>query len=143
MATYKATKGALKVLKNFADLATAEAYFLATLGAEYTVKLAEPSEQIADRTDAEKLNDRQVFGANLLNQYLLDNDAIAEARGYPLTVAESNQQASKFSSVMGVLPLGSLRQALAIITATATDDIFTQVRKDAYILALNTFIDSQ
>jgi hypothetical protein len=95
------------------------------------------------KTDAEKLEARQLFGKGLLNQYLLDNDAIAAARGYPLTVTESNQQATKFQSVMGVLPLGSLRQALAIIEATATDAIFTQERKDAYVAALNTFIDSQ
>jgi hypothetical protein len=143
MATYKATKGGLKILKNFADLAAAQAYFLAEVGSEYTVKLAEPSEQITERTDAEKLADRKEFGQSLVDRYLLDNDALAEARGYPLTVTESNQQSAKFQAVIGVLPLGSLRQALAIITATATDGIFTQPRKDAYILALNEFIDSQ
>jgi len=95
------------------------------------------------KTEAEKLEARQLFGKGLLNQYLLDNDAIAAARGYPLTVTESNQQAAKFQSVMGVLPLGSLRQALAIIEATAIDAIFTQERKDAYVDALNEFIDSQ
>jgi hypothetical protein len=95
------------------------------------------------RTEAEKLEARQLFGKGLLNQYLLDNDAIAAARGYPLTVTESNQQATKFQSVMGVLPLGSLRQALAIIEATATDTIFTQERKDAYVTALTDFIAAQ
>jgi hypothetical protein len=144
MPTYKATKiGEPVFYKNCVDLAAAETYFIATIGTGFTIKLAEPNEQMPDKTDAEKLAERQSFGTNLLNQYLLDNDAIAAARGEPLTVTESNQQAAKFQAVMGVLPLGSLRQALAIIQATPTDTIFTQERKDNYIAQLTNFIASQ
>jgi hypothetical protein len=143
MATYKATKGELKVLKNFSDLAAAEAYFLAKLGAEYTVKLAEPSEEIAERTDAEKLADRKEFGQSLVDRYLLQNDAIASARGYPLTVEESDQQTAKFATILMILPIGSLRQALSKIQGTAIDTIYTQDRKDADILALTEFIAAQ
>lgn len=143
MATYKATKGELKVLKNFADLATAEAYFLSTLGADYTVTLADPSEEIAERTDAEKLADRKEFGQSLVDRYLLQNDAIAAERGYPLTVAESDQQTAKFATILMILPIGSLRQALSKIEATATDTIYTQDRKDADVLALTEFIAAQ
>jgi hypothetical protein len=143
MATYKATKGELKVLKNFADLATAEAYFLATLGADYIVSLADPTEQIAERTDAEKLADRKEFGQYLVDRYLLQNDAIAAARGYPLTVAESDQQTAKFATILMILPIGSLRQALSKIQSTAVDSIYAQERKDADILALTEFIAAQ
>jgi len=44
---------------------------------------------------------------------------------------------------MGILPLGSLKQCLTVISGTATDTIFTQARKDAYILALTNFIASE
>jgi hypothetical protein len=142
--TYKASDGIHTYLKNFGSLVNAQSYFSGIgLGPEYEITEASASEQIPDKTDAEKLAERQDFGTNLLNKYLLDNDAIAAARGEPLTVTESNQQAAKFQAVMGVLPLGSLRQALAIIQATATDTIFTQERKDNYIAQLNNFLAGQ
>lgn len=137
MKTFQVRKDNFEQVLPFEDLAAAEAYW------NYLQPCAITEIPTIVKTDAEKLEARQLFGKGLLNQYLLDNDAIAAARGYPLTVTESNQQATKFQSVMGVLPLGSLRQALAIIEATATDTIFTQERKDAYVDALNTFIDSQ
>jgi len=93
-------------------------------------------------TEAEKLQARQDFGKQLLNEYLMDNDALAKERGYPFTVEETAQQAQKFQLVMGVLPLGSLKQCLDIITVTETDAIFTQERKDKYILELNNFLNS-
>ena len=93
-------------------------------------------------TEAEKLQARQDFGKALLNEYLMDNDALAKERGYPFTVEETSQQAQKFQLVMGILPLGSLKQCLDIITVTETDAIFTQERKDKYILELNNFLNS-
>jgi hypothetical protein len=143
MQTYKATNGAQTYLKNFADLAAAEAYFIPILGEGFTVSLANENEQIKQPTDAEKLSARQAFGRELLNEYLLDNDAIASARGYAFTVEETAQQAQKFQLVMGILPLGSLKQVLTVIQNTATDTIFTQARKDKYINALNDFINAQ
>jgi hypothetical protein len=94
-------------------------------------------------TDLEKLQSRQAFGTELLNEYLVDNDKIASERGTPFTIEETAQQAQKFQLVMGILPLGSLKQVLAVIQNTATDTIFTQERKDKYITKLNVFINSQ
>jgi hypothetical protein len=143
MQTYKATNGVTSYLKNFADLAAAQAYFLPILGDKYTVTLASAGEQIPEKTEAQKLDERQVFGKQLLNDYLMDNDAIAKERGFPFTVEETAQQAQKFQLVMGILPLGSLKQSLDVISITATDTIFTQERKDKYIAALQNFILGQ
>ncbi len=94
-------------------------------------------------TEEQKLSARQTFGKELLNEYLLDNDKIANDRGYPFSVQETGQQATKFQLVLGILPLGSLLQTLAVIEATPTDTIFTQERKDKYIAKLNQFLSTQ
>lgn len=143
MQSYNATNGVISYFKNFADLDTAKAYFLSILGDKYNVSLASASEQIPAKTEAQKLDERQTFGKELLNQYLIDNDAIASQRGYAFTIEETVQQATKFQLVMGILPLGSLKQCFTIISGTAIDTIFTQTRKDAYILALNNYINIQ
>ena len=99
--------------------------------------------QVTAKTESEKLAERKDFGQRLVDRYLLTNDAIAKARGEPLTVAESDQQTAKFAGILMILPIGSLRQALEKIQATATDTIYTQDRKDADILALTEFIAAQ
>jgi hypothetical protein len=139
MKTFKIFKGGAIYQKNFATLAEAEAWTLENLGQGYTIEEL-PTES---KPDSVKLAERQQFGRDLLNEYLLDNDAIASARGYAFTVEETAQQAQKFQLVMGILPLGSLKQVLSVIQATATDAIFTQERKDKYITALNDFINAQ
>jgi hypothetical protein len=137
MKTFQVRKDNFEQELKFEDLAAAEAYW------NYLQPCTIQEVPTIVKTDAEKLADRQTFGIDLRDKYLLDNDAIVEARGYPMTLEESNQQAAKFSTVMAVLPIGSLRQSLAIISATATDVIFTQERKDAYILLLTEFIAAQ
>ncbi len=98
---------------------------------------------VIEPTESEKLEARQSFGKELLNEYILDNDQIAKNRGYPFTIEETVQQATKFQLVLGILPLGSLLQTLAVIEATPTDTIFTQERKDKYIAKLNQFLSTQ
>jgi len=66
--TYKATNGVTSYRKNFADLAAAQAYYLPILGDKYTVALASSGEQIPEKTEAQKLEERQTFGKELLNQ---------------------------------------------------------------------------
>jgi len=142
MKTYKATLGPNSYLQNFADLTAAKAYFEPLLPG-CTVKEADAADQIPVKSDAEKLTERQTFGKQLLNEYLIDNDLIASQRGYPFTIEETVQQAQKFQLVMGILPLGSLKQCLTIIEGTAIDTIFTQERKDKYIASLNQFITGE
>jgi hypothetical protein len=92
-------------------------------------------------TDAEKLAARKTFGAELVNQYLLENDAIAKSWGRPFTVAEAGQQAQKLQLVMALLPNGSLKQVVDILSTTAADTILTQERINGYIAQINKFLN--
>lgn len=139
MPTYQAVKGTEIYTRNFTDLAAAEAYFKPLLP-DCVVSLA-PVQEV--KSDAEKLADRQQFGKELVNQYLLENDAIAKSWGRPFTVAEAAQQAQKLQLVMALLPNGSLKQVVDILTGTTADSILTQDRINSYITALNNFIAGQ
>jgi hypothetical protein len=137
MKTFQVQKDNFEKILPFVDLAAAEAHW------NYLQPCIITEVYLPVKTDAEKLAERKEFGQSLVDRYLLQNDAIAAARGYPLTVAESDQQTAKFASIMMILPIGSLRQALAKIQAVAVDTIYTQDRKDADILDLTNFIAAQ
>jgi hypothetical protein len=137
---YEIKKENRGVIKPFSKLEDAQAWAFGYFGDGYTITDLGP---VPQKSEAEKLSERQDFGKQLLNDYLMDNDAIAKERGFPFTVEETAQQATKFQLVMGILPLGSLKQSLDVISVTATDTIFTQERKDKYIAALQNFILGQ
>ena len=139
MNNYEIKKEYRAFIKPFADYTDAKAWAISYFVDGFTIT---DLGAVTPPTEAEKLQARQDFGKALLNEYLMDNDALAKERGYPFTVEETAQQAQKFQLVMGILPLGSLKQCLDIITVTETDDIFTQERKDKYILELNNFLNS-
>lgn len=137
MNNYEIKKEYRAFIKPFTDYAAAESWAISYFTDNFTIT---DLGAVIPLTEAEKLQLRQDFGKQLLNKYLMDNDALAKERGYPFTVEETAQQAQKFQLVMGILPLGSLKQCLDIITVTATDTIFTQERKDKYISELNNFL---
>jgi hypothetical protein len=137
---YEIKKENRGVIKPFSKLEDAQAWAFGYFVEGYTITDLGP---VPQKSEAEKLAERQDFGKQLLNDYLMDNDAIAKERGFPFTVEETAQQAQKFQLVMGILPLGSLKQSLDVISVTATDTIFTQERKDKYIAALQNFILGQ
>lgn len=143
MMTYKATNGLSSHFYNFPSLEAAEAYYLDLLGPEYIVTLADPEDQVPDKTPAEKLTERQVFGASLRDKILLDNEAFAVDRNSPLTEAENDALLAKFYLIMVILPAGNLQHALEKIEDVVVDTIYTQTRKDADILALTDFIAAQ
>lgn len=140
MNNYEIKKGNRGIIKPFDKLESAEAWAVSYFGDGFTIT---DLGAVPQKSEAEKLAERQEFGKQLLNEYLMDNDAIAKAWGRPFTVEETAQQATKFQLVMGILPLGSLKQSLDVISITTTDTIFTQERKDKYILALQNFISGQ
>jgi hypothetical protein len=140
MHNYEIKKENRAFIKPFSKLEDAQTWAFGYFGEGYTITDLGP---VPQKSEAEKLAERQDFGKQLLNDYLMDNDAIAKERGFPFTVEETAQQAQKFQLVMGILPLGSLKQSLDVISVTATDTIFTQERKDKYIAALQNFILGQ
>jgi len=137
MQTYKATNGVTSYLKKFADLATAQAYFLPILGDTYTVSLAPPSEQIPNKTAVQILSERQVFGATLQQTFVLDNAP------YAPTKAQAKQLLSKLRDAWELCELGSLALCSEELTDVQTDAIFTQARKEKYIQMIADYLASE
>lgn len=135
MPTYKATKGALKAFRNFYNLAAAQAYF-----SGYTVTLANASEQIADPTPGEKAARHREFGALLFETFLNDNAEFAAARGSNFTVEETEALDAKFGVFGRLCQYGSIPQIAILLPSIPTDAIFTQARKDKYILMVENHL---
>jgi len=140
MTTYKATKGAQTYFKNFADLAAAEAYFLAELGWDWLVLEASADEQIPDLTPAQKAARHREFGAYLFQVFLDDNADFAAARGSNFTVEETMAMDAKFGDFGRLCTYGSIPQIAILLPGIATDTIFTQERKDKYISMVNAHL---
>jgi hypothetical protein len=138
MKQYKIEKGNWAGYKDFATLQDCEAWVLDKFGEGYTVTEVGNAPIVSD---AEKLEARQQFGKQLVNQYLLENDAIAKSWGRPFTVAEAGQQAQKLQLAMALLPNGSLKQVVDILSTTAPDTILTQDRINNYITQINEFLN--
>lgn len=140
MNIYEIKKGTQAFEKPFADFTAADVWAAEYFGSGYVVTELGP---MPVKSDAQKLKERQEFGKQLINKYLIENDAIAKSWGRPFTVAEAAQQASKLQLIMALLPNGSLKQVVDILGTTAADNILTQDRIDSYISQLNAFIAAQ
>jgi hypothetical protein len=136
MQTYTISKGAWSALKNFASLEAAQT-FADSLGEGYTATLAPPSEQIPPITGRERVQMGLDFGNTLTFTFLDDNQSSAF---YPFTEAQNNALMSKFQSVLSFAQVGSIRQISDMLPSIATDEIFTQARKDNYIAMCANFL---
>lgn len=73
---------------------------------------------------------RKQRGNEVMEEYLADNAAIN------LTFEQSVQQLEKFQVVKQFLEVGNIEDSINIISATPTDDIFTEQRKQKYLTLL-------
>jgi hypothetical protein len=136
MQTYKITNGIATYTKNFASLQDAQT-FADSLGEGYTATLAPPSEQIPPITGRERVQMGLDFGNELTFTFLDDNQSSAF---YPFTEAQNNALMAKFQSVLAFAQVGSIRQISDMLPSIATDEIFTQARKDNYITMCANFL---
>lgn len=73
------------------------------------------------------VEERIAIGRKIMTAYLADNAAIN------LTFAQSVEQLQKFQTVKAFLEVGNLEDSKILIANVATDDVFTQERKDKYL----------
>lgn len=73
------------------------------------------------------VEERIATGRKIMTAYLADNAAIN------LTFAQSVEQLQKFQVVKAFLEVGNLEDSKVLIANVATDDVFTQERKDKYL----------
>ena len=136
MPTYKIQKENWETLQNFPSLEAAQT-FADSLGQGYTATLAPPSEQIPPITGRERVQMGLDFGNELTFTFLDDNQS---SPLYPFTEAQNNALMAKFQSVLSFAQVGSIRQISDMLPSIATDEIFTQARKDNYIAMCANFL---
>jgi hypothetical protein len=88
-------------------------------------------------TGSERVQMGLDFGNTLTFTFLDDNQSSAF---YPFTEAQNNALMSKFQSVLSFAQVGSIRQISDMLPSIATDEIFTQARKDNYIAMCANFL---
>lgn len=90
---------------------------------EYIASITPPPQ-----TDYGAIVDQRIAtGKQIIREYLADNAAIN------LTFNQSVEQLQKFQVVKAFLEVGNLEDAKVLIQQTATDGVFTEVRKDRYL----------
>ena len=93
-------------------------------------RLEDEAKQAVISALGNKLKENMAIGRALINEYLFDNSKIQ------LSTQQTVEQLQKFSVVKQLLDLGSLRAAKDLIANSQVDYIFTQERKDKYLLLL-------
>lgn len=78
------------------------------------------------------------FGNCLINTFLEDNRLMPVA----FTLEETKVMLSKFEKIEKLARLGDIKTVKVLIFITETDPIFTQERKDKYLLMINNYLDN-
>lgn len=85
-------------------------------------------------TPQEKLQVDIQFGNQLVEEFLLDNRLITP----PVTEQESVQLLNQFNDIERLAKLGDIKSVKILLEQIQTDNrIFTQTRKDKYILQID------
>ena len=134
MSTFKIHKGSWQVLKQFDSLQDAQDY-AANLGAGYTAVLSE--DQLMSLEVQEKLQQDILFGKSLVLLYHTDNRTDQNA---PFSDEESALMFQKFQIVDVLLTAGDIAQARDALSVVEIDSIFTQARKDKYLLYMDNYL---
>lgn len=132
--TYKATNGQHDIFKNFDTLADAEVYFIPILGDNYIIAEAPAEEQIIPRTAQQKVADDLAFGNSLYFEFLVDNEAT------PATAEEVGLMFLKFGRAKNALLAGAIVQVRYEVSVLTVDSLFTQERKDKYLLMIDNYL---
>lgn len=134
MPNYKATRKNHYKIYVAANITEAKA-IAAQFGAGWIV---EPTnEPVPTITGSERVQMGLDFGNTLTFTFLDDNQS---SEFYPFTEAQNNALMAKFQSVLSFAQVGSIRQISDMLPSIATDEIFTQARKDNYIAMCANFL---
>jgi len=90
----------------------------------YTVEYLEP---YVAPTQVERLPMDTAFCQNLISEFLTDNRSVGT------TQEQRNTLMTKFQTILQFAQVGDIATINATLPGIATDEIFTQVRKDKYM----------
>lgn len=116
----------------FASLKEAEQYV--SKNPDYLIRIIEEEESVEDQTylfQKNLLEDIQ-FGEILIKQFLLDNRTTPQS----FSVEDNMTLLSKFQPIEKLARLGDIKTVEYITKITQIDSIFTQERKDKYLLMI-------
>ena len=120
---YKTSKDNWAVVQKYATIEEAQA-FADGLGEGYTVEYVGPVPQI---TIEERYGMDKSFCDNLISTFVLDN------RNMGTTADQNNALMSKFQTILGFAQVGAVKDINNHLPNIATDDVYTEERKDKYI----------
>ena len=120
---YKTSKDNWAVVQKYATIEEAQA-FADSLGEGYTVEYVGPVPQI---TIEERYGMDKSFCDNLISTFVLDN------RNMGTTADQNNALMSKFQTILGFAQVGAVKDINNHLPNIATDDVYTEERKDKYI----------
>ena len=127
---YKISKNNWSVIQKYATIEEAQA-FAATLGEGYAVEYVGPVVPISLE---ERLNLDLQFGNELIYTFVEDN------RKTTITPAQSEAVLLKFRDILNFAQTGAITSINAYLPLIATDEIYTEERKDKYIQMLADYL---
>jgi len=127
---YKIIKGTYSVIKRFDTLGQAQA-FADTLGDGYTAEFYAPYTPISIQ---ERLNLDLDFGQALVFVFVEDNRIMG------ITSTQSEATLIKFRDILGFAQTGAITSIATYLPNIVIDEVFTQERKDKYIIMINDYL---
>jgi len=127
---YKISKDNWSLTKRFDTLAEAQA-FADSLGTGYTVEYVGP---YTPPTQVERLPYDMGFCSNLITIFLEDNRSVGT------TQDQRNTLMAKFELILQFAQVGDIATINATLPSIATDEIFTQERKDKYMSMITDYL---
>ena len=127
---YKISKHDWATVVKFENIEAAEAY-AATLGEGYTVEYVGPVVPISLE---ERLDLDLQFGNQLIYVFVEDN------RKMVITPQQSEEVLVKFRDILGFAQTGAITSINAYLPLIATDEIYTEERKQKYIQMLADYL---
>lgn len=137
MKTYKIFKGLDSIFNNFNSLEEAQQWTLDNYDNTWSVTLASDNEQFRPLTIENRLPFDIDFGYQIINEFLKDN----RLHGY-ISIQDSIALLNKFSDIEKLCRLGAIKDVQVLMQGVVVDTIFTQERKDKYLLMINNYLNS-
>jgi hypothetical protein len=127
---YKITKDFWSAIKQFASLEEAQT-FADSLGEGYT---AEFYKAYTPPTIQERLIMDLEFGSSLIYVFVEDNRIMG------ITSEQSEAALVKFRDILAFAQTGAITSIQTYLPAIPVDEVFTQERKDKYVLMINNYL---
>jgi hypothetical protein len=137
MKTYKIYKGLDSIFHNFNTLEEAQQWVLDNYDNTWSVQLASENEQFQPLTVETRLPFDIDFGLQIINEFLKDN----RLYGY-ISIQDSINLLNKFSDIEKLCRLGAIKDVEVLMQGIVVDNIFTQERKDKYLLMITNYLSS-